>query len=90
MNKDVWKRRIIREQRIQMGAFLLTIALLFFMLIKVNNLLISFVLAFVISYLFSPIVNLMERKGFSRALSIFSLFSITGFVVTALILALSR
>ena len=88
MNKQIWKNRIKREQRIQLAAFLVTIALLGLMLLKVNNLLVSFVLAFVISYMFGPIVNLLERKGFSRTVSIFSLFVISGVIITLLVVAL--
>ena len=89
MDKLAWKRRIIRERRIQMVAFLLTMILIATMLLKVDNLLISFVLAFVISYLFSPIVNLLERKGFHRSFSIFGLFGLTSIILTLLIAALS-
>ncbi|HVK62184.1 MAG TPA: AI-2E family transporter [Bdellovibrionales bacterium] len=54
-------------------------------LFAVDNLLMSFVLAFVANYLLSPLVDVLERKGFSRESSIFLPFlamaAVVGFSV---------
>lgn len=72
------QKKLIREQNIQLVAFVGITFLMFLMLIKVESLLPSFLLAFVISYLFSPIVNFLERNEFKRQISISLLFIITG------------
>lgn len=74
MRASNWKNRIKREQAIQLFSFLGIIALGLLIIVKVNNMLVSSVLAFVITYLLSPIVYYFERKGLSRTLSVSILF----------------
>ncbi len=54
--------------------FLGLILIGFNLLLKIENMLLSAVLAFVISYLLCPIVNKLERKGFNRDASTFYVF----------------
>lgn len=55
---------------------------MFFLVFFIENLLTSCVLAFVIYYLLSPIINFCERKGLSRGLSIFTIYTInTCFII---------
>lgn len=54
-------------------------------LIKIENLLLSFVLAFVINYLFSPFANAFERKGIPRRAGVTGLFVVTGFFIAFLL-----
>ncbi len=49
--------------------------------LKIENLLLSFVLAFVINYLFSPFANAFERKGITRKTGVTALFVITGILI---------
>jgi putative permease len=67
-----------RDQSLQLAAVISLVLISFIVLIKVENMLISFILAFVISYLFNPIVSRMERGGLDRSLSIFFLFTFVG------------
>ncbi len=50
-------------------------------LLKIENLLLSFVLAFVINYLFSPFAIAFERKGISRKTGVSGIFLITGLII---------
>ncbi len=77
MNKFINRNR--RIHYIKLVSFLGIIAAVLTLLVKIDNLLLSSVLAFVISYLLGPIVNQLERKGFNRALSITFLFVFIGF-----------
>ena len=52
-----------------------------YLLFYTKNLLISLVLAFVIYYLLSPIVNMCERRGLNRSLSIVTIYSLNFFTV---------
>ena len=56
-------------------------ATFFFFLFYIENLLISLVLAFVVYYILAPVVSWVERKGLSRGLSIFLIYSLNTFVV---------
>lgn len=57
---------IVRERRIKLLFFIAAILVLLFSLYKVDNLLISMLLAVVNFYILSPAVDFLERKGFSR------------------------
>jgi putative permease len=59
-------KAIILERRIKLVFFISCLALLFLVVTKVENLLVSFLLAFVGFYILAPIVDFMERKGISR------------------------
>lgn len=62
--------RLLLEQRLKLAIVLLIIASAMLVLFKVENMLASFVLAFVTNHLLSPFVSALERRGFSRLLSI--------------------
>jgi len=57
------------ERRLKLAAFLAIHVVGVFFLLTVDNLLLSFVLAFVINYMLAPIVNGLERYGLSRTQS---------------------
>ena len=59
-------RAISRERNVKLFFFLTALILLFVVITKINNLLVSFLLAFVTYYLLAPFVDWMERKGLSR------------------------
>ena len=70
-----------REYWLRLAAVIGLLAIGFWALLAVENLLVSFVLAFVISYLFNPIVSNFERKGYDRSLTIILLFLVSGVFV---------
>ncbi len=53
----------------------------FFLLLFINNLLVSLVLAFVVFYSLAPLINWTERKGFNRSFSIFMIYTLNACVV---------
>ncbi len=59
-------------------------ALALYLVFYIQNLLISLVLAFVIFYLLSPIINLCERRGLNRSVAIFTIYSINSLFVVAM------
>ncbi|GIL18806.1 MAG: AI-2E family transporter [Oligoflexia bacterium] len=63
------ERAIVRERRIKLIFFLGSLILLFLVITQVQNMLISFLFAFVSYYLLSPAVDIIERRGFSRTLA---------------------
>lgn len=69
-------KNILRREALSFLSLLALITFCFFILIYIENLLISFVLAFVIYYLYSPIVSMCERKGLKRGLSILAIYII--------------
>jgi putative permease len=70
-----------RERRIKMAAVLSVLVMGLVILLAVDNLLISFVLAFVTNYLLSPIVNFLERKHVPRQAAIMIPFFLTACIV---------
>lgn len=78
-----------RDQNLQLAAVVLLVLISVVVLVKVENMLVSFVLAFVINYLFNPIVNRLERKGFDRSLVIAVLFALVGLVMAGVIVLMS-
>lgn len=58
--------KLNKERFIRTIAVLIIIFLCAAIIIVVENLLISFILAFVINYLLTPFVNNLERRGFTR------------------------
>lgn len=76
---------IKREQLLRLFAVFFTLALLTYVLLAVENLLISFVLAFASTYLLTPLVRYFERKGFPRTSAIlipyFTLMALTSAVI---------
>ncbi len=70
-----------REHRIKLFSVLLILIGSATILLVVDNLLISFVMAFVTNYLLSPIVEFLERKRVPRQLAIFLPFLATGVLI---------
>ncbi len=63
------RERIIKSAAV--GGIIVLCALI---ILKVDNILLSFILAFVISYLLAPVVNAAERTGISRKVAVAGLF----------------
>jgi putative permease len=82
---DPYYQKNLRIHYTKLFALLGLLAFLFTLLIKVDNLLLSSLLAFVISYLLGPIVNRLERRGFNRAASISILFVFMSFAVVLIV-----
>jgi putative permease len=59
-----------RERRLKLAAVVGVLAVGIVILLAVDNLLVSFVFAFVINYLLAPIVDWLERKGVPRQTAI--------------------
>lgn len=72
---------IKRERRFKLAAVITILSVCLVVLLAVPGMLVSFLLAFVISYLFKPAVNWLERKGIERTLSILILYTATGLFV---------
>lgn len=62
--------QIRRQHRIQLAVFLSILIFLVYCLLTIDNLLMSFMVAVVISYLLSPIISHFEGSGISRLTSI--------------------
>tara|TARA_Y100001935_G_C17291156_1_gene503401 strand:- start:1048 stop:2103 length:1056 start_codon:yes stop_codon:yes gene_type:complete len=71
-------RQIRRLNRIRLFVFFLLLVFLLTAVFVIENLLVSTLVAFVISYLLNPIVNHLERRGFSRMWSTFWTFTLVG------------
>ncbi len=78
-----------RLNRLRLFSFLCLLVFLLVSVLVVENLLISTLIAFVISYLLTPIVNNLERQGFDRFWSTFWTFAVVGFVLGLLIFLIS-
>lgn len=88
--QDLKLRAILkRERRIKLIAVIAVLITCFVILLAVDNLLISFVLAFVTNYLLAPIVNFLERKRVPRqaaiAIPFFAAASVVGFAIYSLL-----
>ena len=70
-----------RERLIKLGAFFMMLVTGLIVLLTVNNLLLSCILAFVTNYLLAPIVNLLERRKVPRQLAIIIPFVATGLLI---------
>lgn len=68
--------RIRHDYTLRLIAVLGLISLAILVILSIENMLTSFLLAIVIVYLFAPTVNSLERMGMPRAISIVILFSI--------------
>ncbi len=75
-------KSIIQERVIRSFAAITILGFSTLVLLKVENMLVSFVLAFVISYLLSPIVNYCERKGLSRSLGAGFVYILMGGIIS--------
>ncbi len=67
-------RAIARERTIQIAAVAGLVVLCALIVVAIDAVLISFVLAFVIHYLLAPAVNAAERSGLSRKLAVAALY----------------
>lgn len=75
--------RIIRRERwIKSGGVIGLLTFFGWILLAVDNMLVSFLLAFVISYLFKPIVYTLERNKLSPTLAIGIPFLVGGIILT--------
>ena len=80
-----YSKTIKRNNWVRLGAVLGILSFFFVVLLRVENMLSSFLLAFVIYYLFNPFVNYFERKGWPRSISTTLLFSLGfGLIVTSI------
>lgn len=82
------QRTLARERRVKTISVVAILLIAVVVLFAVKNLLISFVLAFVINYIFSPLVDFLERKGFSRQAAVVVPFAMAGLclVIAALVI----
>lgn len=69
-------KRLRRERIIKLTAVLAILLSVAAVILLVNNMLASFVLAFVTAYLLAPFVNALERTGIPRTLAILIPFSL--------------
>jgi predicted PurR-regulated permease PerM len=63
------QKAIFRERRIKLFFFLGALVLLVTALTLIKNVFISFLLAFVVFYILSPLVSFLERRGLSRQMA---------------------
>lgn len=70
-----------RERRLKLVAVVLVLLTGGVILLAVDNMLVSFVLAFVIKYLMAPIVDVLERKGVPRQTAILIPFVVVGCLI---------
>lgn len=76
------REQVLRRQSfIRLGAFLSVLLVSGVVILKVDNMLVSFLLAFVISYQLGPLVNFLERKNIDRVFATTALFLIFGVVL---------
>jgi len=70
-----------RERRLKLFSVMLVLGTGVVILFSVDNMLLSFVLAFVIYYLLSPIVAILERRGVPRQAAILIPFFVAGTLI---------
>ena len=75
------RARLRREQIVKLTAVTLTIGLGLVVLLAVDHMLISFVMAFVVNYLLAPIVDVLERRGVARQTAILIPFLTSGLLI---------
>lgn len=63
------RKAIVREHRIKLFFFLASIVLVGAVVVKVDNMLVSVILAIATFYLLAPVVDFLERRGFSRMMA---------------------
>lgn len=81
MNKRRLKSILRRELFLKLGVIIAFVVTTMTVVLAVDNLLVSFVLAFVTNYLLSPIVDFLERRGLSRKSAIMIPFVATGIII---------
>ncbi len=77
-------KSILPRETIRVLALAGLLGLSVYLVFYIKNLLISLVLAFVIFYLLSPIIEYCERKGLNRGVSIFTIYTLNSVVVAIL------
>jgi putative permease len=77
------QKKIKRENLLKLVVFTTIVVGGLIILLAVPGLLLSFLLAFVITYLFKPIVNALEKRGIGRTLAILLPFVIAGAIISA-------
>jgi putative permease len=75
------KTKLKHERWIKVSGVLLTLVTSIVILLTVDNLLLSFVLAFVLNYLLAPLVDILERRGIPRQTAILIPFLSTGALI---------
>ncbi len=70
-----------RERLLRLAAVIAIILTSLLVLIKVDDLLVSFVLAFVINYMVGPFINWLERLQVQRSLAVLVIFSLSGILI---------
>lgn len=73
--------RYNKEDYVRLAAVVAILSGLGLIILKVENMLVTQVLAWVIFYTINPIVNRLERAGFSRTVSIIIPFVVSGFLI---------
>lgn len=81
MTTDSRRLQIRRLNRLRLAGFFLILLFWLASVLIVENLLISTLIAFVISYLLSPVVNRLERQGFDRLWSTLWTFTVVGVLI---------
>ena len=81
MTKHRLQSILRRELFIKLGVVLFLIVTAMTVVLAVDNMLVSFVLAFVTNYLLSPLVNFLERRGLSRQTSVMIPFVASGVLI---------
>ena len=81
MNRHRLQTILRRELFLKLGVIIAVLVTAMTVVLTVDNLLVSFVLAFVTNYLLSPIVDFLERRGLSRSYAIMIPFVLTGVVI---------
>jgi putative permease len=71
-----------RETYLRLAAVIAIILTSLIVLIKVDDLLVSFVLAFVINYTIGPFINWLERKQVPRSLAVVVIFTSSGIIIS--------
>lgn len=73
--------QVRRINRLRLIGFVAVLIFFLGAVAVIENLLVSTIVAFVISYLLSPIVNRLERQGYDRFWSTFFTFFVTGLII---------
>lgn len=81
MRDEKLEHKLARERWLKLSAFLAIHIAGVFLLFTIDNLLISFVLAFVINYLLAPLVSFFERKNIPRHIAILIPYVTSGIAI---------
>jgi putative permease len=84
MRTAVSQETLKRVNRWKLVGLVCLLIFVFLILLTVENLLLSSIVAFVISYSLGPLVNYLERQGVERTLATAGTFVIMGGVITAI------